>query len=89
MSPPRRALVVSFFYPPDPAVGGRRVSKFVEYLPGFGWNSTVLTALTVPGAPTTTAGETSVYANPFSLALGQCPARPNRRVRAQGRALAP
>ena len=61
MSAPRRVLVVSFFYPPDAAVGGRRVSKFVEYLPQFGWAATVLTALTVPGAPPPTDGEPPVY----------------------------
>ena len=46
----RRVLVVSFFYPPDPAVGGRRVAKFVEYLPQCGWEPTVLTARTVEPA---------------------------------------
>ncbi len=65
MSAPRRVLVVSFFYPPDAAVGGRRVSKFVEYLPQFGWAATVLTALTVPGAPPPTDGEPPVYATRF------------------------
>jgi len=47
MSEARRVLIVSFFYPPDPAVGGRRVAKFVQYLPDFGWAPTVLTARTV------------------------------------------
>lgn len=47
MNEARRVLVVSFFYPPDPAVGGRRVAKFVQYLPDFGWAPTVLTARTV------------------------------------------
>lgn len=52
MSETRRVLVVSFFYPPDPAVGGRRVAKFVQYLPEFGWAPTVLTARTVGDAST-------------------------------------
>jgi len=56
MSKARRVLVVSFFYPPDPAVGGRRVAKFVGYLPEFGWAPTVLTAATVADA---TAGESA------------------------------
>ncbi len=52
MSKARRVLVVSFFYPPDPAVGGRRVAKFVGYLPEFGWTPTVLTAAGVADATT-------------------------------------
>jgi len=46
----RRVLIVSFFYPPDPAVGGRRVAKFAGYLPEFGWSAQVLTADTRPDA---------------------------------------
>jgi glycosyltransferase involved in cell wall biosynthesis len=69
MSEIRRVLVVSFFYPPDPAVGGRRVSKFVQYLPEFGWSPTVLTARTFetgnsePGA----AIHATRFASPWSL----------------------
>ena len=51
MSVGRRVLIVSFFYPPNPAVGGLRVSKFAEYLPEFGWEPTVLTARSTPGGP--------------------------------------
>lgn len=45
----RRLLVVSFFYPPNPAVGGRRAAQLARHLPDFGWQPTVLTAKTHPG----------------------------------------
>lgn len=44
MKPDRRVLLVSFFYPPDPAIGGRRVAKLSQYLPEAGWQPYVLTA---------------------------------------------
>jgi glycosyltransferase involved in cell wall biosynthesis len=50
MTESRRVLIVSFFYPPNPAVGGLRVAKFAHYLPEFGWNPTVLTARGMAGA---------------------------------------
>jgi glycosyltransferase involved in cell wall biosynthesis len=57
----RRVLVVSYFFPPDPAVGGLRISKFAEYLPEFGWQPTILTAHTVDGDD---PGK-HVYATPY------------------------
>ncbi|MCA9108375.1 MAG: glycosyltransferase [Planctomycetaceae bacterium] len=38
-----RALFVAYLFPPVGGVGVLRVTKFVKYLPEFGWNSSVLT----------------------------------------------
>lgn len=43
MSQNKKILIISYHYPPDLAVGAIRPSKFVEYLPGFGFKPTVLT----------------------------------------------
>jgi len=43
MTKPRRALFVSYLFPPTGGVGVHRVSKSVKYLPQFGWSSSVLT----------------------------------------------
>jgi glycosyltransferase involved in cell wall biosynthesis len=40
---PKRVLFVSYLFPPTGGVGVHRVSKFVKYLPEFGWSSSVLT----------------------------------------------
>ncbi|MHC4879758.1 MAG: glycosyltransferase [Planctomycetota bacterium] len=39
----RRALVVAYVFPPAGGAGVQRVTKFVKYLPDFGWNCSVLT----------------------------------------------
>jgi peptidoglycan/xylan/chitin deacetylase (PgdA/CDA1 family)/glycosyltransferase involved in cell wall biosynthesis len=36
-------LVISYYFPPNPAVGGRRVARFCNYLPEFGIRPIVLT----------------------------------------------
>lgn len=69
MSGPRRVLVVSFFYPPDPAVGGRRVAGLVRYLPESGWSPTVLTAGTVPDAADRQSDERAGQTGPTDPAL--------------------
>ena len=38
----KQVLVVAHDYPPSNVVGGVRPSKFVHYLPGFGWEPIVL-----------------------------------------------
>lgn len=38
-----QVLLVAYHYPPSQAVGGIRPSKFVRYLPSYGWQPTVLT----------------------------------------------
>ena len=43
MSHSRRALFVSYLFPPVGGVGVQRVTKFVKFLPEFGWQSSVLT----------------------------------------------
>ena len=37
-------LLVSYHYPPSPAVGAVRPNKFANYLPAFGWRPTIVTA---------------------------------------------
>lgn len=70
----RRVLLVSFFYPPNPAVGGRRAAGFAEHLPEFGWDATVLTA-GVPRADVSQEGERS------RTEVHRVPHRTSRRVR--------
>ena len=41
--PRRRVLFVSYLFPPVGGVGVHRVTKFVKYLPQFGWDCSVLT----------------------------------------------
>src|SRR5712691_3457581 len=40
----QRVLVVAYVFPPVGGAGVQRVTKFVKYLPEFGWDATVLTA---------------------------------------------
>lgn len=42
-NPTRRVLFVSYLFPPTGGVGVQRVTKFVKFLPEFGWESSVLT----------------------------------------------
>lgn len=42
-SPIRRVLVVAYVFPPAGGAGVQRVTKFVKYLPEFGWDCSVLT----------------------------------------------
>lgn len=42
----KRALLVSFFYPPRPGIGSLRPAGLVKFLPEFGWDCLVLTATT-------------------------------------------
>lgn len=41
--PSQRVLIVTYNFPPVGGAGVQRVTKFVKYLPEFGWDSTVLT----------------------------------------------
>jgi glycosyltransferase involved in cell wall biosynthesis len=41
--PPRRVLVIAYYFPPMGLSGVQRTLKFVKYLPQFGWHPTVLT----------------------------------------------
>lgn len=42
-TPPRRALVIAYYFPPMGLSGVQRTLKFVKYLPQFNWHPTVLT----------------------------------------------
>ncbi len=46
----KRVLFVAYLFPPVGGVGVHRAAKFVKYLPDFGWDCSVLTALN-PSAP--------------------------------------
>lgn len=39
----KRVLIVSYFFPPQNAIGALRVGKLAKYLPEFGWEPWVLT----------------------------------------------
>lgn len=39
----KRVLFVSYYFPPSGGSGVQRTSKFVKYLPEFGWEATILT----------------------------------------------
>jgi len=41
--PPRKVLVLAYYFPPMGLSGVQRTLKFVKYLPQFGWHPTVLT----------------------------------------------
>ncbi len=41
--PSQRVLIVTYNFPPVGGAGVQRVTKFVKYLPQFGWDATVLT----------------------------------------------
>lgn len=41
--PIKRVLVVAYVFPPAGGAGVQRVTKFVKYLPDFGWECSVLT----------------------------------------------
>jgi glycosyltransferase involved in cell wall biosynthesis len=43
----RRVLVIAYYFPPMGLSGVQRTSKFVKYLPHYGWEPTVLTVNTV------------------------------------------
>ena len=46
----KRVLFVAYLFPPVGGVGVHRATKFVKYLPEYGWDCSVLTALN-PSAP--------------------------------------
>lgn len=39
----KKVLLISYYFPPDNAVGGLRIAKFARYLPSSGWKPYVLT----------------------------------------------
>lgn len=51
-----KVLVIAYYFPPLGLSGVQRISKFVKYLPEFGWEPTVLTV-----------GEVAYYAKDYSL----------------------
>lgn len=52
LSASRRLVVVSFHFPPDPAIGGLRWAGLTRYLASDGWSSWILTVAPTPSAPT-------------------------------------
>ncbi|AKB53791.1 MULTISPECIES: glycosyltransferase [Methanosarcina] len=39
----KKVLIVSYYFPPDPAIGGLRINGLAKYLPDFGWEPVILT----------------------------------------------
>jgi glycosyltransferase involved in cell wall biosynthesis len=39
----KKVLLIAYYFPPDSAVGGMRISKFARHLPSYGWEPTILT----------------------------------------------
>ncbi len=46
----RRVLIISYHFPPRPAIGSVRLEGLAKYLPRYGWEPVVLTP-TYPGGP--------------------------------------
>ena len=46
----KKVLIVTYYFPPRPAVGGLRPAGLTKYLPEFGWEGIILTAR-LPGRP--------------------------------------
>jgi hypothetical protein len=69
MTDASRLLIISFFHPPNPAVGGLRVAKLAQYLPEFGWHPTILTAGTEAAVWNTGHADVHAtrYASPWSI----------------------
>lgn len=38
----KKVLIISYYYPPMPAVGGLRAQGLAKYLPQFGWQATIV-----------------------------------------------
>ena len=39
----KKVLVISYYFPPDPEIGGLRINGLAKYLPYFGWEPVILT----------------------------------------------
>lgn len=39
----KKALLISYYFPPDPEIGGLRMQGLARYLPEFGWEPIILT----------------------------------------------
>ena len=46
----RNVLIIAFYFPPMPDIGGYRLNGLAKFLPLYGWNPIILTPL-LPGAP--------------------------------------
>lgn len=70
----RRLLVLAFYYPPNPEIGGLRWAGLTKYLVPLGWDSWIVTACREPATDGRPAGVT----------VESCPPRPtlNSRYRA-------
>src|SRR2546423_1500112 len=64
----RRLLIVSYFFPPDGAVGGLRWAGITKYLVALGWKVSVVTA-----SPRIGDDNTAADAYPGSVYVERCP----------------
>lgn len=44
----KKALIIAYYFPPLASGGVQRTTKFIKYLPKFGWRSIVLTVGSIP-----------------------------------------
>ena len=85
----KKVLVVAHAYPPSNVVGAVRPSKFVHYLPGFGWEPIVLAGRDVhqdiPGNSTAEIYHVREWPHPLNLlslsGAAREEKRPDRRIR--------
>lgn len=62
----RRVLIVTFFFPPHPAVASQRLKGLAKFLPEFGWEPVVLT----PPLPGTPDGSARVVQSAYTHTVG-------------------
>lgn len=64
----KKVLIISFYFPPNNAIGAVRIGKFAKYLPEFGWEPIVLTVNDIRGLTQTLPteiNETNVIRTPY------------------------
>jgi hypothetical protein len=49
--PPRRVLIVAYYFPPIGGIGSIRAARFARHLPEFGWEPTVIAPDVTPHTP--------------------------------------
>ena len=78
MTPPRRVLVVTYFYPPSTAVGGARWAAMARHLRAMGHEVTIITSTVhgeLPGAAGADVVRTWDLANAQTLRRAAAPSR--------------
>src|SRR5437588_9592068 len=83
----KQALMVAHDYPPSNVVGAVRPSKFVHYLPGFGWEPIVLACRDghqdIPGNSTAEIYHVREWPHPLKTYLRFMEERAKKRGRSE------